>query len=233
MFDSAQYHSRWMDESGRFVETVARSGAPPEQLIASRILDNPTVWSRWEQQHAELLRPATRQRQLPRQSATLKATCFALIHRKALFEHMRDHEVRGRSRHQLLAFFHRTRGYSAAVIAEHDNYLQSACSFMCSSHVGCSLIRDGVFQDPMRRYEELYAEYFRAFCDGYVINDEVAGGASRALLPYLKYQLAEQRRAVLAMPRVVPSLLYDASLREPTGETVELRVDALRAIIAA
>jgi hypothetical protein len=228
VFNRAYYHSLLMNESGRFVETAARSGAPQEQLIASRILDNPTSWIRWEHRHADLLRPVTEQHRPPAQSAALKLTCFSLIHRKALFEYLRDWNVRGRERKQLLGFFHRTIGYSAAVIAEHENYLASACSFMCTSHVGCAIIHDGAFQDPMRHYEELYAEYFRTYCEGYATTDEEAAAASRALLPYLKYQLAEQRQAVLDMPRVAPSALYDAALRQPTGDTVRLRVDPRR-----
>ena len=45
----------------------------------------------------------------------------------------------------------------------------------------------------------------------------------------LKFQINEQRLAVLAMPRRTPSLLRDAALRRPTGDTERLRVDVLRA----
>jgi hypothetical protein len=168
------------------------------------------------------------QRRVPRQAATLKATCFSLIHRKALFEHLRDRKLHGRAREQLLHFFHQSRGYSRALIDEHETYLLSACSYMCSSHVGSAVIRDGVFEDPMRRYEELYKEYFRLFCEGTIVAGDSAA-SSRALLPYLKYQINAQRLAVLAMPRRTPSLLRDAALRRPTGDTEKLRVDALRA----
>ncbi len=164
----------------------------------------------------------------PRQALTLKSTCFSLIHRKALFEHLRDQRVYGRARAKLLYFFHQSRGYSRALVEEHETYLLSECSYICSSHVGSAVMRDGVFEDPMRHYEELYKEYFRLFCEGTIASGDSAA-SSRALLPYLKYQIKEQRLAVLAMPRRTPSLLRDAALRRPTGDTEKLRVDALRA----
>jgi hypothetical protein len=34
-----------------------------------------------------------------------------------------------------------------------------ACSFLCTNHVGSNVVHDPGFLDPMRRYQELYAEY--------------------------------------------------------------------------
>ena len=233
MLSSAINHARLMTVSGHYVEAMARSGAPQERLVANRILDCPSVWVRWERDHAGIMHAVAQQRRLPRQISVLKTTCFSLIHRKALFEHLRDRQLRGQARQQLLRFFHRTRGYGHALIAEHDSYLRSACSYLCSNHVGSAVMIDGVFQDPMRRYEELYSEYFRAFCEGSVITEAGEESASQALLPYLKLQIAEQRRLVLDMPRMTPSVLPEAALRRPTGDTEKLRVDALRAKISA
>ena len=233
MPSSAINHARLMKVSGQYVEAMARTGAPQERLVANRILDSPSVWVRWEHDHAGLMHTVAQQRRPPRQISALKVACFSLIHRKALFEHLRDRQLRGRARQKLLRFFHRSRGYGHALIAEHDSYLRSACSYLCSSHVGSAVMIDGVFQDPMRRYEELYTEYFRAFCEGSVITEEAEGSASEALLPYLKLQIAEQRRVVLNMPRMTPSVLPEAALRRPTGDTEKLRVDALRAKFGA
>jgi len=216
-----------MQESEHCIEQAARSDDPLERLVASRILEFPSVWTRWENEHAALMRTVAEQRRPSNQVAALKTTCFSLIHRKALFEHLRDQHVRGQTRRQLLQYFHRTCGYSHAAIAEHENYLRSACSYLCSGQVGGAVIRDGVFEYPMQRYEELYAEYFMLFCKGCLGEDEETAD-SRALLPYLRYQLAEQRLAVMAMPRMTPSTFRDAKLRQPTGDTVNLRVDALR-----
>jgi hypothetical protein len=221
-------HARLMLESGQRVEELARAGNPQEQLVASRILESPAVWQPWENEHAGLMRTVSQQRRPPLQVTALKSACFSLIHRKALFEHLRNRQVRGQARQQIVNFFHRNRRYGHALITEHESYLRSACSYLCSSHVGSAVILDGVFLDPMRRYEELYAEYFQAFCEGFLSSNEEAPPV-RALLPYLKYQVTQQRIAVMAMPAITPAALRDAALRRPTGDTQKLRVDALRA----
>jgi hypothetical protein len=227
MFGSAITHARLMQESAQHVEDMARTGTPQEQLVADRILESPAIWTRWENDQVGLMRTVTVQRRQPLQIRALKLVCLSLIHRKALFEYLRDCQVRVRARRQILRFFHRTHAYGDALIDEHDTYLRSACSYLCSSYVGGTVILDGVFQDPLRRYEELYTEYFRVFCEECLIGD-AAEPSLGTLLPYLKYQLTEQRLAVLAMPRMTPSVLRDAALRRPTGDTQKLRVDALR-----
>jgi hypothetical protein len=228
-----KYHAQLMQVSMRHVESVAHEGAPQEKLIASRVLDNPSLWTLWEHEHANVMWRVTQQRRPEEQTNALKAACFSLVHHKALFEHLRDQKVRGSRCKQLLRFFHRRSGYSAALVDEYHRYLRSACSFLCSNHVGSAVVQDGVFQDPMRRYEELYTEYFRAFCDDLVASDEEDHEASRALLPYLKFQLTEQRALVLGMPRVAVNHLEDATLRKRTGDTVQIRVDALRAQLSS
>ncbi|HLQ13046.1 MAG TPA: hypothetical protein VK130_07350 [Steroidobacteraceae bacterium] len=220
-------HEQLMEVSEQRLESAARAGSGHERLVATRVRENPSVWLRWENEHAGLMKQVALQRRPPRQVTALKSTCFSLIHRKALVEHLRVQHVHGRTREKLLRFFHQSRGYSQALVEEYESYLLSACSYLCSSHVGSALIRDGVFEDPMRHYEELYNEYFRLFCEGAIIGGE-AGASSKALLPYLKYQINEQRLAVIAMPRRTPSLLRDAALRRPTGDTEKLRVDVLR-----
>jgi hypothetical protein len=61
-----------------------------------------------------------------------------------------------------MQFFHRTRGYGHALIAEHRVTLDPLAA-TSSSYGQCGDSRRRIF-DPMRRYEELYAEYL-AFCD--------------------------------------------------------------------
>jgi hypothetical protein len=228
VLNSAISHARLMRESEHCIEAAARNGGPVEQLVAGRILESPVVWRRWENEHAGLMRTVSGQRRAVNQTTALKTACFSMIHRKALFEHLRDHQVRGDERRQIVQYFHRTSGYTHAAVAEHDIYLRSACSYLCSNQVGGELIRDGVFDEPMLRYEELYAEYFKLFCDS-VFGAETVASASSSLLPYLRYRLAEQRLAVLAMPRITPAAAREARLRQRTGDTVKVNVDALRA----
>ena len=107
------------------------------------------------------------------------------------------------------------------MIAEHGNFVRSACSHLCSNHIGTVVMLDGAFQEPMARYEELFREYFRTFCD-VSLHERDETESLRALLPYLKHQLTELRTAILAMPRTLPDLLYEARIRRPTGDTVRM-----------
>jgi len=228
MHSASMTHEQLMQVSERRLQDTARAGSATERYVASRVLEFPSLWTRWEHEHSTLMRTVTAPRNAARQSARLKRACFSLIHRKALFEHLRDRQIGGPARQRLLLFFHRTRGYSQAMITEHGNYLRSACSYLCSSYVGSAVIRDGVYEDPMRRYEDLYSEYFRLFCEG-TLEDGSAAASADSLLPYLKYQIREHREAIMAMPRMTPSLLRDDALRPATGDTEMLRMDALRA----
>ena len=217
-------HARLMRESEDCMEQSLHGEDPQRRLLASRILDNPAAWHRWESEHASLMRAVAEHRRADVQIVELKSASFHLIHRKAPFDYLREARVRGDARRRFVAEMHPSRSYTEALVSEHAVFLRAAASFMCASHVGVNVVRDGVFEDPMRRYEELYAEYFRTYCSasfGAANDDDTP--AQRALLPYLKLQLAEQRRLLLRMPPRTPSLLIEPALRQRTGDTVELR----------
>jgi hypothetical protein len=226
MLGSAITHERLMKVSEERLQHARHVGPPQERLIVSRIIDRPSAWAQWQSEHGGVMRAVSVERRTPRQISTLKSACFALIHRKALFEHLREQQVSGVARKQLLNFFHPSRGYSQAMITEYEIYLRAACSYLCSSHVGQVVINDSVFQDPLQRYETLYAEYFRVFCEGKIVSANSSSDC-RDILPYLKHQITELRQAILNMPRSVANVLRADALRRPTGDTAKLRVDAL------
>lgn len=68
--------------------------------------------------------------------------------------------MRGEARVQIVRHFHPTYSYSHVIVVEHGVYLRKACSFLCTTHVGCSLVGALEFLDPMQRYETLYSKYF-------------------------------------------------------------------------
>jgi hypothetical protein len=226
MLGSAITHERLMKVSEARLQQARNEGPPQERLIASSIIERSSAWARWQGEHGGVMRAVAVERRTPRQIATLKSACFALIHRKALFEHLREQQVNGAARQRLLTFFHPSRGYSQAMVAEYESYLRAACSYLCSSHVGLTVINDSVFEDPFQRYEALYAEYFRVFCEGKLATDSSSSDC-QDILPYLKHQITELRQAILNMPRSVAKLLREDALRRPTGDTAKLRVDAL------
>jgi hypothetical protein len=223
----AYKHSRLMEESEARVEMTARFHSPADMLVASRILVDPDAYRRWEAEHDRLMRAVSEQARLPRQMVALRSTAFGLVHRKALFEYLRDRQISGGRRHRLFALFYGIRDYTNAVLAEHGNYVRCSSSYLCTHHLAEHLMQDAAFDEPLRMYEQWYSEYFRAYCDVALAETEEerqAIAAIDALKPLLKYQLAKARQAILDMPQMPAEAWREAQIRKPTGDTQTLRV---------
>ena len=225
MRDPALNHARLMRESTARVEAALKHGEGSEQLIARRILESASSWELWERAHSHLMRPVAACSARRSQVEALKQTAFKLLHGKALFQYLRQGEVRGEERVRLIAHFRPGRSYEAAIVAEHGAYLRKAMSFLCANHLGADVVHDPAFLDPMQRYEELYGEYFDLYCRSLIGSAEEVG-SQRALLPLLKHQLGEHRAAILDPRAAQPFLKREAELRRPTGDTQ--RLQALR-----
>jgi hypothetical protein len=206
-----------MRESTDRVEMALRSNDPGEQLVARRLLESPGMFQTWECEHSGLMRQVANTGFPRTQAAILKKATMRLIHRKALFEYLRDRQVRGAERRQIVLAFHPTRDYTQSIIAEHATYLRKACSFLCTSHVGTHVVNDSGFYEPMDAYQALYAEYFQLFCQTQ-FNPESRDGE---LLPLLKFQLEECRKAIMD-PGAKAQWVRQAELRDMTGDTVRL-----------
>ena len=191
-----------MEESQRRLSDAVLSGEPDEERVATRILDNARVYRSWENEHATLMRRIATERLPSVQKAQLLTISLSLIHRKALFEYLRDERVRGVRRQELMALFFSHRDYASAVVAEHGRYMHSAASYLCSSHVGTKLMFDALFETPLAEYEDLYAGYFRTYCDVALAEDR--NSVTTSMLPVLldlKAQIGEWRQALLALTR--------------------------------
>jgi len=223
----AYKHSRLMEESEARVETAARFGSPADMLVARRILQNPGAYRRWEAEHDRLMRAVSQQARLARQVVMLRSTAFTLVHRKALFEYLRDREITRARRRRLFALFYGIRDYADAVLAEYGNYVRCSSSHLCAYHLAEHLMQDAAFDEPLRMYEQWYSEYFRAFCEVALAETEEEKQAIApmdALRPLLKHQLAEARQAILEMPQMPAQDWREARIRKPTGDTHKLRV---------
>lgn len=218
-------HGRLMRESTDRVESALHGGNPGEQLIASRLLESPVAFRRWESEHSDIMREVANQGFRRTQAVLLKKAAFRMIHRKALFEYLRDARIRGDQRRRVVALFHPTQDFSHALIAEHGLYLRKACSFLCTSHVGGRVVQDIGFFDPMQRYQTLYTEYFQIFCSVQLTAESAEGPVPQAaLLPLLKYQLEECRAAIMSPHVHLERLQKDARARDATGDTVRLPI---------
>jgi hypothetical protein len=196
-------HHRLMEASEARLAAVAREGSPAQSLIARRILEDTRLYRRWESEHGRLMRTVAGEARGLRQAAALRRASFGLVHRKAMFEYLRQHRVTGRDRHAVFSLVHgEQHDYASAVIQEHGNYVRATSSLVCSQYLGLSLMHDRAFGEPLLRYEQLYADYFRTFCGTALSPDEYrTGDTLRTLLPYLKQQLSKLRHAIVAMPQ--------------------------------
>ena len=219
MHRNAVSHARLMRESTDRVEIALHSTNRHEQLVATRILESPAVWQKWENEHATLMREVADSGAFKYQNLALKRASVQLIHRKALFEFLRDSSLRGSEREAVMAHFSGALHYKDAVIAEHRVYLRRACSFLCTNHLGLEVLEDAGFLDPVQRYEELFAEYFDLYCRTVCGIFEPDSSAQPELLPLLKHQLEQWRQAILSPREALPRLLRDVELRRPTGDT--------------
>jgi hypothetical protein len=213
-------HARLMRVSTDRVQTALKSSDNNEQLVARRILENPSVWSQWEKEHSGLMRQLANCGVRRAQVAALKHANFRLLHGKALFQYLRRNVVRGSERARVVEYFRPGRNYDNAVVSEHSVYLRKACSYLCTSHVGADVVEDPMFLDPMLRYEELYAEYFGLYCS--MLLGTPSAMTQVALLPLLKLQLNEYRWAILDPRRAQPWLRREAEIRVATGDTQRL-----------
>ena len=192
-------HDALMEESERCLSWAANSTGDDE-LVASRILDNARDFQAWESEHSGLMRRIAAEKMPWAQKSALLSTALALIHRKALFEYLRNREVRGPARQKVMQHFSADRDYVNSMVSEHGRYLRSAASFICSSHVGKRLMFDAIFDEPLAQYEDLYEDYFRTYCNHILMSPEdPTYDTTLALLAPMKEQVREWRNALLAL----------------------------------
>jgi hypothetical protein len=218
---------RWqafMQEAADRMELVAREGEGESADCARQILQSPRSWGRWEQEFGIALRPVATFRSRMLQIRSLRQANFSWVHRAAPFRYLRDHKVRGLRRRKLVStLYGQFAGYEHSMVVEHESYLRSVCHAACASHLGETMLEDPLYQESMSHYESLYMEYFRAF-GVFTCGKEGRGRAlAQKMLPMMKSQLAEMRKALLLHPLRADWLEGELMIRKPTGDTQKLR----------
>jgi hypothetical protein len=193
--------SMLMDASESRLGVAARHGTARERLVASRLLDNPRDYRRWELEHSQLMDRVLKVPRQELQSQALLNAGFSILHRKALFEFLSEGALRGWQRRKLIAHFHGGQSYTQAMVAEHGTYLRSTASLICVEHIGTTKLTHPAFGDPLRGYEQTYFEYFRTYCRCAIAPHVTADDDSESeLLPDLKRAVLELRTRLLALP---------------------------------
>lgn len=216
--------ARLMEASETRIADIAREGHSAQGLAAQRMLDDTRLYHHWESEHERLMRAVASETRAVGQAQALRRASFGLIHRKAMFDYLRANRITGRDRHAVFSLVFGDHDYVSAVIKEHGNYLRSTNSFVCSHHVGLQMLADRAFGDPLARYEQLYTEYFRTFCSTALSPDEYKSADTLStLMPYLKRQLTDLRRAILALPPEPDvTLLHNAMPVAPAANSSRL-----------
>ena len=216
--------ARLMEYSERHLTLTARSGVPEEAQLASRLLENVSMYRSWEHTHGRLMQAVAG---VPQQAAPLELRkgAFLTLHRKAPFEYLRNRHITGVMRRQLIeALFGAQQSYGRALVREHEAYVSSACSLLCTDSLCGAVLGDEVFCESLEKYESAYAEYYRAYCDSLLAEQAGEVAPMSALLPYLRYQLKILRDHMLAGAHQHTIYKDLQALYDATGDTQKLPV---------
>jgi hypothetical protein len=191
-------HDRLMSASHECLKKASKRGQPQAEVIASRLLQDTQAYKSWENEHSALMRDVAAERLPAAQRESMLTASFALIHRKALFEYLRERQVRGTQREALIQHFFPRRDFADSMRVEHMQFVRSTASYLCVEHVGRDLMFDALFEAPLAEYEEIYHEYFYAHCDQ-IIADSSGLSIPAEMLGGMKNRVSEWRKALLSL----------------------------------
>jgi hypothetical protein len=191
-------HDRLMEASNHCLSQAAASDDPETKVVALRLHENPRTYASWQCEHSGLMRNVAAERSPAAQRESMLSASFSLIQRKALFEYLRERELRGAKREAVIQHFFPQRDVADSMRIEHMQYLRSTASYLCVEHVGRGLMVDPLFEEPLAEYETIYHEYFFAHCDQ-VVADGTGLALPMEMLSSMKNRVSEWRRALLAL----------------------------------
>jgi hypothetical protein len=227
---------RWqsfMDEASDYLESIgSRYEASEDAECARRILQSDESRQRWRMDFGNTLQPVAKFSSRMLQVRALRQASFTTVHRAAPFQYMRGRALRGERRRRLIAaLYGESDHYERAMVNEYDVYVRNVCNGFCSSHLGEDVLGDKLYRDSIHRYQTLYLEYFHEF--GLLTCGPDADGetASPDLLPLMKKQLEDLRKALLEYPLRSEWLRRESDMRQPTGDTQELELLRLNFLI--
>lgn len=182
------------------IEVIRWSGSPDSRSVVTRLFDTRAAYGRWQSFHFELLKNVAASRNLQEQRAQFRKASFSLIHRQALFDHLRESHVMGREREAIIRALNSAGDYSRAVIAEHSRYLQANSSLFCTDYLETSVMDDLEFSAGLADYRERYREFFGVYCGWIIAEDRGDDYALRPLIPELKKELLQAQLQLLRIP---------------------------------
>jgi hypothetical protein len=213
----------FMDAASSRLQQISLDDAGERGDCARQVMATTSAWSAWENEFRQSLVRSANFSHRALQQRNLRSSSISWVHRSEPFRYLRDQRVRGEARRRLMIHFHGHHSLSRSLILEHGNYLRGVCSSACTEHIGLELLGDVLLEGSMRRYEALYAEYFAAYCAASSsVGDASRDPQARELLPLLKLQVLELRKAILEHPLRRDWLDRESRIRSATGETARL-----------
>ena len=152
-----------MDESEQALSDAAEGARPLESRIANQVLNDPKTHRLWESRHAELVRPVAEQSRRTPQVIALRNIEAGLLHRRALIDYIRNHQVVGVERDKLFRVFYGPKDPVDAIMTEHRQYVLAVSSRISADHL-IDVMHDPVSHHLLELYGSIYHEYFELYC---------------------------------------------------------------------
>lgn len=188
-------HKTLMDESEQALYAAAQHQSGSDARIAKQIISDAKTHELWEVRHAELVRPVAEQNGRAPQVIALRDLEVRLVHRRALFDHLREHRLRGEDRERLFQVFYGPREFQDAVLAEHRQYMLAVSSRVSTDHL-IDVMSDPISKKLLAQYETLYTRYFDLYCYVVGAEDRACADATRHLMTAARQQAERVRRRI-------------------------------------
>jgi len=152
-----------MEESEKELFAAIASRQDRWANVAEAVAYDFRKFSAWEARHARLLEPIAAAGRRRASIGILRRAETALIHRRALFETLREQRIRGEARDRLFRLFYGPRDFRNSVLAEHFQYQLAATSSVTVVRLS-TVCNDPAGSHLLARYERAYQKYFWAYC---------------------------------------------------------------------
>lgn len=188
-------HKTLMEESEQALHEAAQRESGTDARIAKQIIGDPKTHGLWEALHAELVRPVAEQKDRTPQVIALREVEVRLVHRRALIDHIREHELGGQARQRLFQVFYGPREFQDAVLAEHRQYMLAVSSRVSTDHL-IDVMSDPVSKKLLLEYEALYSRYFELYCYVMGSQDPDCADAMKEAMTMARQQADRLRRRI-------------------------------------
>lgn len=161
--------------------------------VAEAVVYDCRKFSAWEARHARMLEPVAAAGRWGSTVGVLRSVEMDLVHRRALFETLREQRIRGQCRDRLFQIFYGPRDFQNSVLAEHFQYQLAAASSVTAVRLS-AVCNDRAGSHLLARYENAYRKYFWAYCQWQLNEDPLLSDLLRLTVESTKF-LANRLRA--------------------------------------